>query len=759
MKEKERIAEIEHLSRIMKEIDSQLAVASENHAKAQAALDQSIAEYWDSIFSDAQDEAQFIENIARQRILTAASYRRCLQLTKLQESAYFARIDFQESHPHAEPESRPVYIGLASLSDPQSHALLIYDWRSPIAGMFYDFGRGPAHYLAPGGKISGTITLKRQYKIDHGQIIYMFDSDLKIDDEILQALLSKSADSKMRTIVTSIQREQNLAIRDETHRVLFVRGPAGSGKTSIALHRAAYLLYRDRRSLTAQNILIFSPNRIFSDYISNVLPELGEENIRQMMFQDYLLRALSSYSVDVEERDAQLEYLYLPEDSPDRRIRMAGIAFKSSPAFAAIIHRYLETIEKEIAALPDVEFEGRQLIPRDEWAELFSKTLTYLPMAKRLAQLRKTVYTRLRPIIRQLREDEALHIAATGEEVNERTIRALARLNVRKRMEPFYSALQERTELNPLALYRRLFEDGDLFRRLAKDESIPDEWPAVCQMTLEAMDNQQIFYEDSLPLLFLQGVLEGFTTYSDIRHLIIDEAQDYTLFHYEILKRLFPKCSWTVLGDPAQSIHPYLHTADFETASRILADASAGTDEDTAIIQLSRSYRSTYEIQRFAEGILGENTAKPIHRSGRRPILVQAAGSEDMANAVIRQIGLFQQEGWKSVAVICKTLQDAAAAYEKLSQHLDIHLITPESIEFKRGIVIAPAYLAKGLEFDAVIIYNVNDQTYRSAMERNILYTVCTRALHRLALVYSGNLSPLLSEVDPKTFETETGRH
>lgn len=754
MKEKERIAEIEHLKRIMEEIDTQLAIASETYTTTQAVLDQTIAEYWDSIFSDAQDEAQFIENIARQRILAAASYRRYHQLTKLQESAYFARIDFQENHPKADPEAIPIYIGVASLTNRQTHTLLIYDWRSPIAGMFYDFGRGPAYYQAPGGKISGTITLKRQFKIDHGRIIYMFDSDLKIDDEMLQALLSKSADSKMRTIITSIQREQNLAIRDEKHRILFVEGPAGSGKTSIALHRVAYLLYRERHSLTAENFVIFSPNRIFSDYISNVLPELGEKNIQQMMFQDYLLQALSPISDNVEEQEYQLEYLYQRTDDPDYLIRSSSIAFKSSPQFASIIHRYLEAIEAEIAALPDLTLEGHPIISRDEWATLFTKTLTYLPMAKRLAQLRRMIYARLRPIIRQLREDEAVHIATHTEEVNERTIKALARLNVRKRMEPFYNTLQNRTELNPLYLYRKLFADQALMQRLAGDETIPAEWSSICQITLEAIDHNQILYEDALPLLFFQGTLEGFSAFSDIRHLVIDEAQDYTLFHYEILKRLFPKCSWTILGDPAQSIHPYLHTADFDTAARILADESAETGEDTTIIQLSRSYRSTYEIQRFAEAILGKNTAEPIQRSGRRPLLIQVGELKDMEIAIVHQIDHFQQEGGKSIAIICKTLQEAVAVFEKISQHLEVHLITPESIEFKRGIVIVPAYLAKGLEFDSVIIYNVNEQMYRSEAERNILYTICTRALHQLTLIYYGNLSPLLTGIDPQTYDT-----
>ena len=240
---------------------------------SQTELRNTLGDYWENTGRNSADTAQYIEAIDRQRSLAAISENRRRQLVRMADSPYFGRLDFAEDT--TEPEV--FYIGIASLSEDSSSQLLVYDWRTPVAGMFYDFERGPAWYQCPAGVIEGVITRKRQYKIVSGNMVYLFDSDIKIDDEMLQELLTKSADEQMHTIVTSIQREQNQIIRNEGHRVVFVRGPAGSGKTSIALHRIAFLLYRDRETLTSQNVLILSPNHIFSEYISSVLPEIGEE--------------------------------------------------------------------------------------------------------------------------------------------------------------------------------------------------------------------------------------------------------------------------------------------------------------------------------------------------------------------------------------------------------------------------------------------------------------------------------------------------
>lgn len=753
MNDNERRLELSHLKNIEDEIRSQLASESSNHITTQAELNASLTDYWENSTTDFWEEAQFIETISRQRSIAIASYRRYLQLKKLLDSPYFGRIDFMEQSPLPASEAKPIYIGVATLTQTATKAILIYDWRSPIAGMFYDFERGEASYHSPSGPISGLITLKRQYKINHGRMEFMFDSDLKIDDEILQEILSRSVDSKMRTIVTSIQREQNKAIRDENHRVLIVQGPAGSGKTSIAMHRIAYLLYRDRHKITANNILIFSPNRIFSDYISNVLPELGEENVRQTTFQDYLVRALAYLPYDIEDRDTQLEYLYHKNSEPEYTVRTASIHYKSSAEFNAVIENYLQKIQDQIQNYPAITFQGETIFTQAEWSELFGKTLSYLPISRRLAQLKKMIQIRLRPIIHRLRDEEAERIANTGDEVNERVIKALARIAVKEKMAPFIEQITERTTVDPLTLYRRLFEDSYLFQSLAGESKVPSEWPEICRLTLTSLEKGQILYEDSLPLVYFQGCLNGFQTGNSIRHLVIDEAQDYTLLQYQILKRLFPKSSWTILGDPAQSIHSYLQTADFKSAAAILSEDAPQEDGRAVIIRLTRSYRTTSEIQNFARQLLlHPEEADQIQRPGPLPYLREILPEEKPGDIALHTIKMLQDEGRRSIAVICKTVTEARNVYAELKDSVAISLITPESIEFKRGIVVVPAYLAKGLEFDGVLIYNANADAYATDSERNILYTVCTRALHRLVLHYSGELSPIIRGVDPHSY-------
>ena len=747
MNENERSTEFNHLERTIKLIQFQIKTNTGSTEVSQAELQEALTNYWEGNRTDFWEEAQLIEMVDRQRNISSAVHERQLQLKRLVESPYFGRIDFIESQLETRQPAELIYIGIATFTDQHTGEILIYDWRSPVAGMFYDFERGSAYYECPIGEIQGTITLKRQYKINNGRIIYMFDSDLKIDDEFLQELLGRSADDKMRTIVNSIQREQNKVIRDESHQVLLVQGPAGSGKTSIALHRAAYLLYRERNSLTARNILIFSPNRFFSDYISNVLPEMGEENVLQTTFRDYISRIVSRFPLEIEDWNSQLEYLFT---NPDDKNKIASISYKTSPEFSVILHNYLtyltETVIKEY---PDIVFRGTTIFTRENWQHLFFDDLAYLPVEGRLAQIRRFIEAKLQPLIHQLRREKETEITNRGEEVNEKTIKAMARLSAREELHAVYTQLDQLTTLDPFKLYRRLFEDHTLFQDLATEYKIPTEWPVICEQTLAQFEHGKIFYEDLLPLLYVTGILTGFPTKSQIRHLIIDEAQDYTILQYEIFKYLFPKASWTILGDPAQSIHPYLHRADFRTVASIL-----GTDH-SLIIELDRSYRSTKEIQSFSAALLPE--AKPvnhINRSGPRPEVLEVEAATH-PTIIATKIHELYAEGWKSVAVICKTTQEAGQLFLALENLTEVVLITDEDTEFQRGSIIIPSYLAKGLEFDAVLVHDVSATIYNCEAERNVLYTICTRALHRLTLYYVQELSPFITSLNKELYLTK----
>lgn len=743
MNELERSDELQRLSMVLQQVEKQLHTATVMCAESQKELRDTLGDYWDNTGRNSADTAQYIEVIDRQRTLSAITENKRRQLVRMADSPYFGRLDFAEEN--TEPEM--FYIGIASLSAESSSQHLVYDWRTPVAGMFYDFERGSAWYQCPAGVIEGTITRKRQYKIVKGNMVYLFDSDIKIDDEMLQELLTKSVDEQMHTIVTSIQREQNQIIRNEGHRVVFVRGPAGSGKTSIALHRIAFLLYRDRDTLTSQNVLILSPNHIFSEYISNVLPEIGEENVLRMTFHDCVSNSARSFPVGLETRSNHLESLLASQDPVKLHIRAASIGYKSSAAFEELISRYTAYIDRDLLSEhPAIQFAGRTLFSRKDWQNCYLDTFSFLPPARRIAKIQEVIQRRIRPLVHELRRQKATEITATGEEVNEKTILALARLAAKKLLTPLYQEIERLTSFDLVAAYTRIFEDESMFRRLNGNLPIPPEWPAIKQQTLSSLQNGQVPYEDCFPFLFLQGKLEGFAARPEIKHLVIDEAQDYTSLQYRIMAYLFPNSSWTVLGDPAQTIHPYLQTADFETAASLIGKP------DPIFFLLNRSYRSTRQIQAFCQSLLPPAArTESVHRDGSLPQVCRVEPGS-VAWFLHQTIQELRQEGRQSIAIICKTVSACLAVTRVLDGLVKFSLITNEEDNFQRGTVVIPAYLVKGLEFDAVVVMDADTTAYGREADRHLLYTICTRALHRLILHYSGHPSPLLGSIDPQLY-------
>jgi DNA helicase-2/ATP-dependent DNA helicase PcrA len=750
MDNRDRKYEQERLERTIRQIEKQLVLSGESLDVSQDSLNGTLREYWGHTGSNPADEAQMIEEVDRQRRVAGIAHSACERLEQMRESPYFGRIDFLEESVHSEPAEK-IYIGISTLSDLETGELLIYDWRSPVAGMFYDFEKGKAWYESPGGVVNGQIVLKRQYKIAGGEIKYMFDADLKIDDEILQSILSKSADAAMHTIVTSIQREQNRIIRDEKHRVLFVQGPAGSGKTSIALHRVAYVLYRERTAISARNVLILSPNRIFSDYISHVLPEIGEENVRQLTFQDLMKRSVAQKPMAVEDRAEQLEYLLSAPAGTEFNTRVCNIAYKSSAAFEKLLDAYLHYLEEQLVSdYPAVEFEGKVIFSKEEWEKYYRDSLSYLPVVRRLRKIRELIQIRMRPLVHQLREEKVKKIAASGEEVNATTIKALARVAARRELTVLTAQIERLTELNPLVAYRRMFKDRNFFQLIGSEQRKPEGWEDIRNQTIRLWDRGSIPYEDSFAYIYFQGVLEGFPVNQDIRQLVVDEAQDYTAFQYKILKRIFPNSAWTVLGDPAQMIYPYLKTADFDEAACII------NAQNTLFVKLSRSYRSTREIQAFCQALLPDGEpVESIDRTGPKPRVVRLKDKRGMTNALADTAAGYAREGWQSIAIICKTVREATALFAKVKQWLSAHLIVSEENEFHSGVVVIPAYLAKGLEFDAVLVANADRSRYCRPEERNILYTVCTRALHRLDLFLAGAMTPFVGEMNSSLYRLE----
>lgn len=770
--EREWALEEQRLARVIAEIGQQLAKAqgsTELFNRHKLAVRRSM---WDE-FTLAPQSAwdteslvmakQYLDNI-KIETLSLEFYRQLVRrLERMYEAPYFGRIDFREAGAERVEE---IYIGISNLMEEASGEYLVYDWRAPVSSMFYDYEIGEAKYRCPEYDLAGDLLLKRQYRITDGQINYMFDSSLKIDDDILQEILGKSADNRMRTIIASIQREQNKIIRDDSHQLLIVQGAAGSGKTSIALHRVAYLLYKYRDTMKAENIVIFSPNEIFNDYISSVLPELGEENMYQTTFQQYAQKFLAE--LELEDMNDQMEYLLSARNEPGYTERLSNIKYKTSPEFLNLLRRFERYLEEEDRVFTDVIYEGEVLVSKEELNDLYRQKYTYLPLSKRLGKMRQRVLILLRPyqkkrfleIAEQLKQTQKRNFTRKYE------LKARARIMVAEEFKPLKDELKAMTEINLHEVYGRLFADEELFRELAGEE-VPEEFVAIKRQTLEQLQVGRLWYEDVAPLLFMRGIVEGTPETRGIKHVFVDEVQDYTPLQFAILKQLFPRSNWTMLGDLNQSINAYMRVGNYERITEVF------DIEQAAMINLSRSYRSTREITTFARALLkGAVQVEYFHREGVKPEVRGFAEEEEFYTAVVTKIREMKAEGCNSIGVICKTAGACVRVHAGIANamhifgerdwiaeggkdgskasgsELDVVRITKDDDRYTRGVVAIPVYLAKGLEFDGVLVVNTEKDNYCIEDERLLLYTACTRALHQLGIFYLGEKSPFLAEVD-----------
>lgn len=603
------------------------------------------------------------------------------KLLKLVASPYFGRIDFQGQ---ADTQETPVYVGIATFTDERDRKNIIYDWRAPISSMFYDFELGDACYETPGGKVEGKISLKRQYKIIDGKMEFMIENAVSIHDEVLQRELSKSADDRMKNIVATIQRDQNQVIRNETAPVIIIQGVAGSGKTSIALHRIAFLLYRYRDSIKSKDILIISPNKVFADYIGNVLPELGEEQIPETGMEELAAELLEN-KFQFQTFFEQVATL-LDKPPPDFIER---IQFKSSFEFVRQLNKYFIHLENNAFQLTEELKVAGVIVPFPFILQKF-KSWSRMPMHQRIPEVTHEVLHYIRNEAgRKLKGYEKAKVWETIPRM----------FNVR----------------SPFEVYKNFYA-----------------WLGKPEM-FRMMRDQKLEWADVFPLIYCKLRLEGAQSHDHIKHLLVDEMQDYTPVQYAVLSRVFP-CKKTILGDVNQPVNPYS------------ASSAEGIEEvfpQGEIVKLFRSYRSTWEIVQFSLRISPNPELIAIERHGAPP-QVTACASEEQEIALIADLcKQFTESKYQSLGIICKTQQHANALYEKLKAH-QVHLLTPESTTFISGIIITTTHLSKGLEFDQVIVPFVTATNYNTDIDRRMLYIACTRAMHTLTITHTGDKSEFL---------------
>lgn len=671
--------ELAHLADILKMVNAELEEAQlsvermdEEYREAQ--------EYIASTHGEGDPKEMFQTRMLMGQIdnrgASAVVYRDRLQKTKA--SPYFARIDFR---PQGEELANPYYIGLYAFRYQQQ--LYVIDWRSPVASMFYDFELGPAFYDAPQGHTEGALTLKRQFKITNGEMEYAFDSSQNIQDDILQQELAHTSDEKMKSIISTIQKEQNQIIRDEKAHTMIIQGVAGSGKTSIALHRVAFLLYRFRNTIKAQNVTIISPNKVFGNYIANVLPELGEEPIFEASLEDLALVQLEDGVDFVGSRDP------LETDDPawEQRVR-----FKSTVEFVQLMDDF-------IARLPQLAFQAKNYEYKDwtvpaEWIQGRVDVYKRFPLMKRLEMVADDIHSRLENEF--LREEEPPH--------RNRIFQVLRKMLTMK---------------TTLSAYRAFF------RQLGKERA----------KLYKPFQKGVLEWNDVYPYLYLQAAFTGLQESRLIKHLVIDEMQDYSPIQYAVLNRLF-QCPKTILGDFSQSINPNCPYS-LEELHQFY--------EGSTLMRLEKSYRSTWEIIHFAKQIVKQADFQAVERHGPAPELLGFSTEEEELVEICRQVEAFHQGKYNAMGIVTRTNSAAKELYEKLkARGAGVELITPESSAFHNGATVLSIQMSKGLEFDQVLLPQVDGETYHTDFDRNLLYVACTRAMHRLSLTCVGKATPLL---------------
>lgn len=712
-------------------------------------------------FSSIKQQAEILSERERSHRLF---HKQLKTLVRLKDSPYFGRVDFLEK---GERNTDKIYLGIASLMDEHDENFLIYDWRAPISSLYYDHTPGNTSYKTMEGTIEGIMELKRQFIIRRGQMKSMFDTGVTIGDELLKEVLSNNSDTQMKSIVATIQKEQNQIIRNEGSTYLIVQGVAGSGKTSAALQRVAYLLYQHRTVLSSKNIILFSPNPLFNSYVSTVLPELGEENMEQTTFQEYLEYRIGDYFY-IEDPFTQMEYLLTnSSDSREYDISLSAIRYKASLDFKEVIDEYIGSLAKSGLSFNDLKFKGETFISADEITSYFYSLRLDISIPNRITLVVEWLLNELS--IKEKQERKKDWVTLESELLDredylkifkklqkqtrfsedtfddfDREQKLIAKVIVSRYFKPLKDYVKELEFIAVDRTYLQLFNTYTP----KNNHNVPENWQDICKRTSSKLMNNELAFEDATPFLYFQDQLEGQKSNSFIRHLFIDEAQDYSPFQLAYIKQLFPKSKMTILGDVNQAIYP--HSINAPT----LLSSDLYQSEKVEKITLTQSYRSTKQIINFSKEILeGGELIKPFNRTGNKPTLREFENKAEHKEMLLKQITRLQEDGHETIAIICKTAKESKEVFEDLKDQLAIRLMKKDTSTFEKGLLILPTYLAKGIEFDAVIIYNASDKQYHGDYERNLFYTACTRAMHELHLFSLGPRSRFFTKIDSDSYE------
>lgn len=614
-------------------------------------------------------EIEFANSLMESSVLQAKYfYQNLLKFERVLKSPYFGRIDFEDNS-----GKNKIYIGLSSVSD-EKYNNYVYDWRAPISSLYYDYELGKAMYKAPDGIIKGHIDLKRQYKIEDSELLYAFDSDVSIQDEMLQEVLSNNASSKMKDIVTTIQKEQNAVIRNTDVDNLIVEGAAGSGKTSVALHRIAFILYRYRDFVNNKNIVIFSPNKVFSDYISDVLPSLGEDNVNTILFPQLIDANITDEYELVENYQDLIERFHNTDNEVEKRI----LEIKMGNDFIDVVDNYLKRIVNGIS-FSDIIVDGELLMSKEECLEDFNYT-----------------YKRYKPLIRVYK--------IINNVVNKYK-------NTHLKKYPKYTQIIKnsiRYNDNIFVLMKNMYNDVNFLKEIELNYGFPMD--AFQKFSLKELKGKDFKYYDAIIYLYIKSKLIGIDYRNDIKYVVVDEAQDYNLMQFYLMREYYKQAKFTILGDPNQAITTMVNYDKMDRIEEVIGGK-------TKLLKLLTTYRSSYEITDFCNNILNLNHVNMVNRHSDK-VQVINVNTENLGEILNKFIDDAVVKGFASISILC----------ENKSEQIFLKTLI---FDYDIKIYVLPVYEAKGLEFDSVLVY---DSGF-SRSDKKLYYVACSRALHELNIL------------------------
>jgi len=637
-----------------------------------------------------------------------------ISLKRHKDSPYFARIDFKEENSN----EQKYYLGKVGLVDNNANQYIV-DWRAPVANLYYDSALGHTEYCTKKETFKGDLNLKRVYTIKDGKLISYMDVHSTSDDELLKPYLGVNADSKIKNIVSSIQKEQNSIIRDPLHKNMIIQGVAGSGKTTVMLHRISYLAYSERDFYKTNQYIVISPNNLFTDYMSAILPDLEVDQVKQITFEDLAIEFLNlKTKLNVIPRSKTSHY-----DSISH--------YKSSKTMVNLLNNYLNKITNDLFN-NDLTKNDIVIISKDELHNIFNKfdkEPLKIKIDKTITAIYKYSQDKADIIIKNINNQfDTL--------VKNETNLEKRKLLIRKSYEVKNTLIKDIKDLIKNYFKDFKYNTLDIYKEFIKTI----DYEELVTSTINNLNKKKVDFDDLAALIYINEYLFGNKQYNDFISVSIDEAQDLGYIHYACLRKLFKFTNFSVYGDLSQSIYAYRGIESWDEVKEII-------DSDSEIKYLAKSYRTTIEIMNFANKILSYLNvplAEPVIRHGEEVLI---SNPKNNLEHIENKINEYLNKGYKSIALICKEEKEVNKYYDLLKNKLKVSKLDEFSLSYDGGICILPISLAKGLEFDAVIVNNVNNTNYdkNNILDMKLLYVALTRALHELNVIYNNELCDVLN--------------